>query len=68
MNKYIYGKYISCQQIVVLDQIIIIRVKLKLDQCEQINQRKKKAKEAKRKKKRKRKTRRTANYVKIEVK
>lgn len=41
MNKYL--RQTSCQQIV-LDQIIIIRVKLKLDQCEQINQRKKKAK------------------------
>lgn len=45
MNKYILWQT-SCQQIV-LDQIII-RVKLKLDQCEQINQRKKKAKEKER--------------------
>lgn len=44
MNKYL--RQTSCQQIV-LDQIIMIRVKLKLDQCEQINQRKNRSKQAK---------------------
>lgn len=61
MNKYL--RQTSCQQIL-LDQIIIIRVKLKLDQCEQINQRKKKAKSSQAKKSSKReRRRRTAHDI-----
>lgn len=64
MNKYL--RQTSCQQIL-SDQIIIIRVKLKLDQCEQINQRKKKAKQ-RRAAKEKEEDERRMIYVEMEVK
>lgn len=43
MNKYIYGKH-RANRLYWIRLYYIIRVKLKLDQCEQINQAKKKAK------------------------